>query len=1285
MKNLWMIFLFSPLQLFAQNCTTQPSMNTMTINNSPTPGITGCTTCGTGGTITVNLTMPWTSQTGWATVYPSTYPSFAAPGNAGSYKILSGNGTMQLLLDASPSGPAVVPPSPIGTTPSRTNGGVTANGSSAGNYVSDLGVIRNSARNYTIVWSTPNFNSDSWISYGDDEDTVTIGAIGYKWVSQDETTGVVNHSITIDKLDTNGNLGTYGFTVWSNCFKSNGTPDVTLSAHLPQGAVVSLGPNAAIGSYGFQKIVTTTPDTQANGYPYEDIFTLQGYDGYPATFVNIPQQDKIHQGYRVSPGGTMSFPGSFIDTVAPEWPVVGDNGVLLSVNDWVATGGFFAVYGKSGSAAGAAWTGQTILVRSSGGGISINIPSNVADGRNPAACTAIAGAQVLTLDDGTPACAFPFKASATRWLNGTHVCGTTITCGPPGTPLTPISNTPFVSELWAIVFTPTPVTKGSVGPWVSQYTGAPGVPCELQININIEKPNPAYTNAGCKHYETGPVWGPNGTLFTYQGNVPAADGSGTGPWGGQEANCAWNGLRNENTFQANSQPTWFYDGAYVCHRLDLQYPKAGGANNDEYEKHILGIQMEQAGWQRANDSALFGDFKVSSAYTINNNPVCNTVYPAQNALCATMTIPVTGDLTALAAGFNAGTRYRICVNQTTAYNWGCLVFPYSTPLQTGVTLAVGGNLPSESVSVSFYYTTANNDIYSIPPGGPVTLATNGTCPTSGSCSISVASPPSKTNAAGYDVFARVGNGTAYRQNTNGPIPIVVGSSFTFGTTTNPLQTSGFALPTGTWASATGNVVGVDTVNNTITTDTAHTTLPVLANNPNLIIIRQLAGVTADTGTNASTVVCNSCNFTWGPPNSSDNGGQANGVPKWSVVYCGVTTGDAGAPLYSHAPQRGSEISSLTANVINLATPINCAPGTNFEIRKPWNLPFPPLIFLWSNSPYDAWKRFGNYMGADMILWFVTPPASLGGQGASSPCCQNSSLVSRRRENSLALLACHRAINIFDDLAKLGATTALQPTVVSTCTSPTAANNRWQGLFSMIDGMTNNNYGRGAHIGSFLDGLVGYALLDWWNDPLMNAQGNPQFLYWVKRLADNLWSYYELKNSYLTTCGPHYPHEWAYEPEDAIVGACTTSNGNYTILNPDGTTNPVNDYWSIAGNILPMYAFFYWYTGNGTITPPTAPPPWPSCCTSNPAPTYGAAYIDMASWIFVHMASTSSFFAAAPGAKTLGEMGIWQDQAIAWMRGTSGAPPPTQQYPSFKPPIISELQNKEPLFMANRSN
>ena len=1292
MRKLLLALLLFPLQIYAQNCTTQPSMNTMTI--AATNGIVGCTTCGTGGTITVNLTMRWTSGTGWATVYPTTFPSFTAPGNAGSYKILSGNGTAQLVLDASPSSAGVPPNPPIGTTPSRTNGGSTSNGVTAGNYVSDLGVIRNSARNYTVVWSTPGFNSDTWISYGDDEDTGGGGGIGYNWRSQDETTGVVNHSITIDRLDTHSSnpVGSYGFTVWSNCFNSNGTPNVFLSTHLPRSAV--LGPNAGIASNGFQKIATTYPDTQANGYPYEDIFTIVAYDGYPSWITFIPQQDQVHPGFRVSPGGTMNFTGNFVDSIAPESPiVVGDNGIHLTVDDWVGPnmGGFFAVYGKSGSAAGAAWTGQTILVRSNGGGITINIPNTAADGRNVAACTAVAGAQAMTLDDGTPACAFPFKVSATRWLTGTHVCGTNITCGPPGTPLTPISNTPFVSEMWAIVFTPTPVRQGAVGPWISQYTGQPGIPCERQANINIEKPNPAYPNAGCRDYiVAGYTFGANGKLFTYEGNVPKPDGTGTGPWGGQLANCAWNGLRNENTFIASSQPTWFYDGAYVCHRLDMQYPRTNG-NNDEYEKHIFGIQMAQAGWPRTNDAALFGDFKVSGTYTITPNPICNTIDSGENGLCSTMTIPVTGDLTALAAGFAAGTRYRICINQTTAYNWGCTVFPYSTPAQKA-TLAVGGNLPTESIQLQIQYTTANNDIYSFLPStfnALVTLATDATCPTSGNCSISVPSPPSMPSAAGYDVFARVGNGTYYRQNTNGPIPIVAGTSFIFGTTTNPLQTSGFALPTGTWTSNAGNVVAVDTVNNTITTDTANGPLPSLANNANIIIVRQLAGVIADAGTNASAIVCNSCNFTWSP-NPGDPAGQSNGVPKWSTVYCGVTTGDAGAPLYSLAPQRGSEISSLTANVINLATPINCASGTNFEIRKPGTMPAGVTIFNWSNSPYEVWKRYGNYMGADMILWFVSATPSLGA-GSSSPCCQTGSSVSRRREVSLAFLACHRAIQVLNDLATMGSSTAMQSIPITPCTSPTAANGRWQSLFSMIDTMTNNNYGRGSNMGSFLSGLVGYVLIDWWLDPLMGVQNNPQFVYWVKRLADNLWADYELRSTYLTTCPPSWPHEWDYGLDANIIGVCSqTNNSALAFQNPDGTQTPVADYWSIYGNMIPLYAFLYWYTGNATITPPTAPPPWPSCCTSNPAPTYGAAYADMASFIFVHMASTSSFMAPGAGAKTLGEMGLWQDQALTWMRGTNGALPPTQQYPSFQVPIISESlpdghKKNEPLFLASRSN
>lgn len=1246
---------------YAQNCTTQPSMNTMTITAAGTMAVTGDTTA---NTITIKLDQAWTSNTGWVTIFTNS-GSYGTPGNNGSYRIISGNGSgtngtvgaTQLVLDGS----ALLP------NPSRTNGGTTTAGGQSGRYVSDLGVIRNSARNYTFVWSTPGFNSDTWVSFGDDDMT----GVGVVWRSGDTVTGTANHSITIDQFDpfyVNGvNNGIYHFTVWSDCF-TNGVPDVSLSTHIPQG---STAPNQSGYAGGSMKILATTPDVT----PGLNVFTMDGYNNFPTLNTFIPPQDGSHPGFRTAPGGIIDVPILFTNTTVPVANPTGDNAVNVTVDDWVPNtggmGGLFYTLGHSGtvyqtSSAPVNWMGQTFISRVAGGTLAVNVPAGTP---TSAPCGNMLGAEAMMMDGGTvPACAYPIKVTASRWW-ANYGCGTMNTCGPPGTMAqTPPVNVPFVGKMWLIIFNPAAlVPTGSVGPWQNPYTSMPGIPCELNANIAVDKPNGVYP-AGCFNYERGPG-GLSGYKFSYQGSVPGANGLPPPPAGqyyaGQEANCAVNGQRSENSYVAYSQPIWFYDGGFVCHQLDVMFPPTGGTNNDEFEKHILGIYWDQTAFARVMDPVMFADYNITGAATVNSNAMCAAIFTGSSQYCDSITFPVSGDVSAIQNGLASGQRFRACINGTSingvaTSSYGCYVFPYQSPSQSASTAAGGTLAASSTIYVTRSYTDANNIIHSFN-AAPVAVTTDTTCPTSGNCSVSVPCPPVVLNAAGYDVFARNGTtGSYYRQNTAGPLPLTAPcTAFTFGTAANPLQTSGVTATA--WASRIVSIIAADNVAHTLTTNSNWGgDAPNPAYNPTVIVMRQLTGIPADTGTNANTLVCNSCTFTGGPVGNGNAG-----VPTSAVVYCGLTdTGDAGAPLYSLALNRGSTIQTIVdAHTINLTTAINCAAGANFEIRKRLGPIQPARIYGWANTPYDVWKRFGNYIGADTVMWLASNAPVTGALGTH--CCDFSTNPSYRRETGLSMLSCHRAINVFNDLSMTGGTTALAPS--TNCLSPTTAHIIPYPVFSQIENMTASNYGRGTAIGSFLDGVLGYGLIDWWQDPLMGVTNDPLFPYWTKRLTDALWGYYSARNNYASWCQPSWPHEWGYLMEDLIVGSCSQQNTsdcpNCHVLQPDGSQVPVNDYWSIMGNMLPLFAFFYQFTGNATIPQVggMVPPPWKYCyplsgvgvpgCGSI---TYGQAYQDMASWIFVHMASQPAWSGA--GAKTLGEMGIWQDRAIGWMGGNGGGPP-----------------------------
>lgn len=108
----------------------------------------------------------------------------------------------------------------------------------------------------------------------------------------------------------------------------------------------------------------------------------------------------------------------------------------------------------------------------------------------------------------------------------------------------------------------------------------------------------------------------------------------------------------------------------------------------------------------------------------------------------------------------------------------------------------GGNLaPTQTITVEVAYTNGTTVTAMFPTAS---VSINTTNCNAGACSVTATSPPSGPPAGiypSYNVYAQVGSGTFYLQNTAGPI--AVGTNFTFGTAANPLQTSGTVAPSGT--------------------------------------------------------------------------------------------------------------------------------------------------------------------------------------------------------------------------------------------------------------------------------------------------------------------------------------------------------------------------------------------------------------------------------------------------------------------------------------------------------
>jgi hypothetical protein len=249
-----------------------------------------------------------------------------------------------------------------------------------------------------------------------------------------------------------------------------------------------------------------------------------------------------------------------------------------------------------------------------------------------------------------------------------------------------------------------------------------------------------------------------------------------------------------------------------------------------------------------------------------------------------------------------------------------------------------------------------------------------------------------------------------------------------------------------------------------------------------------------------------------------------------------------------------------------------------------------------------------------------------------------------REKALNLNACRTAVDIY---AKIGNNMA-RPFNIG-CIDPTRRRVSLANATTMTDYMLNSGVGNGVTAGSFLNGVMLYALINWANDPNVNPTGDPTAEYWAKRMADFLWQANDAADGIPPCLVPGmpfqgmYPHEWAYDIITQISGLCSGYSAQLSNSAISGGVQYAWDYWSIYGVVWPAYAYFYQKTGNAIIT------------GSNPPITYGNAYQSMFSWGAVY-SYQSGPYAAINLMKTLGEVGLWQFDALQWMQGTTAPVP-----------------------------
>jgi hypothetical protein len=183
--------------------------------------------------------------------------------------------------------------------------------------------------------------------------------------------------------------------------------------------------------------------------------------------------------------------------------------------------------------------------------------------------------------------------------------------------------------------------------------------------------------------------------------------------------------------------------------------------------------------------------------------------------------------------------------------------------------------------------------------------------------------------------------------------------------------------------------------------------------------------------------------------------------------------------------------------------------------------------------------------------------------------------------------------------------------------------------------------------------MSHSLVMWNLDSAVNPNGDSTAEYYAMRMAEYTWARYQAQDSFPPCYVPGnpagginpslgiLPHEWNYEIGTQASGICGNTSG--TLGLPTGN-QAVYDLWSIYGNTWPVFAYFYQKTGNGIIR------------GSNPATHYGDAYQSMFTWGAPYSWQSGPYIPAVGLVKTLGELGIWQWDALSWMKGTTTPTP-----------------------------
>ena len=355
------------------------------------------------------------------------------------------------------------------------------------------------------------------------------------------------------------------------------------------------------------------------------------------------------------------------------------------------------------------------------------------------------------------------------------------------------------------------------------------------------------------------------------------------------------------------------------------------------------------------------------------------------------------------------------------------------------------------------------------------------------------------------------------------------------------------------------------------------------------ITRELNGIPADSGSDATHIICDGCDFT----NVVRNAGG-----KWPICYNAVID----SPYYSHAPIPGAVVQSVSGQTITLATPIaGFGPGSIFQCRRLSSPPAPQGIYDWPEGLYDNYLRNEDYVSLDGIML----------ESANNTPAMNNISPDAQREDSTFVHNCQRVMDLQTSWPKA----AIQPS--TSCTTAEFRSTLLDMMFAMIDQQVNNGMGNGTLSEDFMLGLEYWCLLKWQADPNTGDPNDPRFNYWVKTTAD-----YQYLKAYSPT--PQYYHQFPYMLEDCCSGW------------PEGTSYVVNGvavshYWAEQALIWPVYAWAYQLTGNGLI-PGTSV-------------HYGDAYVDM-----VRYGAPYSIMDWIYHAKTLGQQGLWGLDGVKWIQG-----------------------------------